>query len=55
MDSTGEFDDVGLLYEVVDLQSENEIEEFELESESADEIDNPNLENYDEFKKDLCH
>lgn len=49
-----EFDDVGLPCEVVYLQSKNEIEEFELKSKTEYVIDNPNLENYDKFKKDLC-
>lgn len=51
IDSIGESNDVGF-YEVEDLESESEVES---ESKSADEIDNANLENYDEFKKDLCH
>lgn len=54
IDSTSEANDIEIPCEIVDLQSENEEEKFELESEFEDVIDNP-LENYDEFKKDLCH
>jgi hypothetical protein len=53
IDSTGEIDDVELPCEVENLQSER-IEEFESENEAVDEMDNAN-ENYDDFRKDLCH
>ncbi|XP_039307974.1 uncharacterized protein LOC120358295 [Solenopsis invicta] len=56
IDSTENIDDVRLSDEVEDyLQSTSEVEEFESESESANEIDNANVQNYNDFKKDLCH